>query len=709
VLRSSGLIITCLISCIFCIQRGHSQSLVNLAIGFEARSDAIVTYHKDTTFIKFLLSYDLLQPKDTASLGEMARFANNPWDTTRLDLFNLALIDSLWKYRTIEGAFARSLFKTQKAQRPWENDYYGLGYLENYAPSTSPGFSPIPNLTTNLIDGTARFIATRFKKELVITFFDDFRSRIIEDSLLRALLPQTSNLLIYQTSNSFLSPGEMVRSAFRSDIISLLPNFERFVRTSRQYDEFKDDIHFRAFLLALKTIDYAQKGYGISEILRVYYTQEQNYDDQLGVGVRLLDVLMEALAGDVTEDFAGMLRSLNTMTSTRQRTYFAAMAFQKDIELIKLLNINENGLSPYWDEMDQVLEEFLLLANKLRDQRISLGTQSQNGQLKYEAILDYAAYTFDVIDLAARFGYLKHPQKYQSSILFRSVIPLAKETIDIFQAIDKKDFGQVLLSSSEILGDMLYISGGDGKAGEIGYRIQEKLIRYGNFMINVMNAQTSREVESAIEAIALPPGSASVKRQTLQSISLNAYPGVYGGIEWLSEAGINRKPAGNVGFTAPIGLSFNWGLSKSLKQPPISYRVLIQSPDSLATYTARDSVLGYDRTYSKGRVTRRLSGSSFSIFVSIIDLGAAVSYRLSDDLTEGLPQNIALKQIISPGCFIVWGFPKMPVSLMGGVQYTPELRSVDATSINLEANTLRASLSLNVDLPIINLFIKQVY
>lgn len=682
----------------------YTQDLVDLAIEVDKRSDSIVVYYADTALLYKLLDRELITEKDTAQLAEMAHFVKDPWDNYDLDQFDLALIDSLWKYKNLGiPERTRGLVDSGAPVNPFGTA--AENRQELFYPGDLSDFAPVPSITSRIIEGTADFIADRFKKELAITFFDNFRERVIADSLFRLLLPQTSNLLIYQDISFFLNIGETERSAFRNDLEHMLVNFERFVNTSPRYANLSEDIHFRAFMLALKTVDYSVKGYGISELLSIYHLQEQQYEDPLGVGVRLLYVFLGSLSNGNFQDLPMVFRNVNRLSSTRQRAYFAAMALQDDLRLIEILEIDDESMEDYWGEVDQLLEEFLLLAENLRDQHQTLVSKSREGQLDNQAMLDYAVYAFDIIDLAARFAYLKAPEKYQKSELFQTALPVARKTIRVSQAIDEGDIGLVLLNASSIVADLLDLGTPVSERQTAGYVVREILLKYGNFMVNVLNARNSKAVDQAIEAVALPPGAARIKRQTLQSISLNAFPGGYGGVEWLSNNGKTTSAAGNLGFTAPIGLSFNWGLSRKLEEAPVPYGT---SGGGFLLSDAKDHeiVVGYEQTYLKDSTWRRLTGHSISIFISVIDLGAAVSYRLSNDPTEGLPDDITLRQIISPGAFMVYGIKNTPISIMGGVQYTPELREISRRSITFSSNTLRVFISLNVDIPFINLYVK---
>ncbi|MEZ4685505.1 MAG: hypothetical protein R3B47_05425 [Bacteroidia bacterium] len=98
---------------------------------------------------------------------------------------------------------------------------------------------------------------------------------------------------------------------------------------------------------------------------------------------------------------------------------------------------------------------------------------------------------------------------------------------------------------------------------------------------------------------------------------------------------------------------------------------------------------------------RYLSGSSGSVFVSFIDLGALVLFRI-DEATEPLPEDVRFRQVFAPGLFYVHGFRDIPISLLAGAQYSPQLRKFGDSP----ASALRFNLGLTVDIPMINFFTK---
>jgi hypothetical protein len=194
-----------------------------------------------------------------------------------------------------------------------------------------------------------------------------------------------------------------------------------------------------------------------------------------------------------------------------------------------------------------------------------------------------------------------------------------------------------------------------------------RLIRYGSFIATIATAKNSDEVAMAIEAAALPVGSSRIKRVADFNVSLNAYAGLFYGVERIQDLDSGRWNANVYGITAPIGVAASFG-----------HRLL------------------FFKTKQEW---------STSLFISLIDLGAVAAFRFTDDSTSQIP-TIRLKNIFSPGAFLSIGIPQTPLSLSLGAQVGPNLRKVAADP--LKGNDFsdkiywRFSTSLAVDIPILN-------
>ena len=186
--------------------------------------------------------------------------------------------------------------------------------------------------------------------------------------------------------------------------------------------------------------------------------------------------------------------------------------------------------------------------------------------------------------------------------------------------------------------------------------------RYGTLIGNVANAQSSDEVKAAIEASVLPVGSSRIKRYAKFSIGLNAFVGAYYGNAYYKDSnGLNN--INSFGITAPIGISMVWG-------------------------------------------TRNFIGKSNAIGLNIqlIDLGSLVNFYYTKGDGAQLPAGtkIQLGDILAPGATVSYSLFNSPFSIMGGVQYVPNLSRMPEISTNNEfrALTWRWHVGLTIDIPL---------
>jgi len=209
----------------------------------------------------------------------------------------------------------------------------------------------------------------------------------------------------------------------------------------------------------------------------------------------------------------------------------------------------------------------------------------------------------------------------------------------------------------------------------------QEIFRYSAFLAAVATSRNPEDIKQAIRAIALPPGSYSIKRRSFANISLNTYPGLTGGLEVIRNSS-DQKIAPNIGFTAPVGLAVSWG-----------YRADINNKKYLEDSKYRRRV---DRSLNM-RNDRFLTGHSGSLFFPLIDLGAVVLFRL-DDADSSLPEDVGFQQLFSPGIIYSHGFPNLPISVLAGAQISPKLRKFGDTP----ADSFRFNFGITVDLPMAN-------
>jgi hypothetical protein len=187
---------------------------------------------------------------------------------------------------------------------------------------------------------------------------------------------------------------------------------------------------------------------------------------------------------------------------------------------------------------------------------------------------------------------------------------------------------------------------------------KKQLSTYIQLLTSLVTAKESADIKALLNKYAEPVHSYRVSRQYTRSYAITAYPGLYSGVE--TNFKYDKSTAFSWGVTAPVGFAFS---SKA--------------------------------TASKA------AGRSNSLFISVFDIGAALSYRFNND-TADLPEKITLGQIFSPGIFYVSGWKNSPVALKFGAQYCPQLRTIkDGANVLAErAGVVRFSIGLSVDIPL---------
>lgn len=224
--------------------------------------------------------------------------------------------------------------------------------------------------------------------------------------------------------------------------------------------------------------------------------------------------------------------------------------------------------------------------------------------------------------------------------------------------------------------------------------------KLAGFLNDVSYTQNSKDLSRVIEAYSMPPGSYKRKRATWLSVDLNAYVGAYAGYEWTkikNKSGNDSSTTngGVYGLSAPVGISFSKTFGKKIRDQEFAETI----NDKFAEYPERIR-LGRNNMWKQ-------SATTVSLFLSIIDIGAVVSYRFSSN-EETLPQQVKWTQVISPGLHLNIGIKNTPLVFSTGYQYTPKLRKLKDLKVDEQLNANRFYGGLLFDLPLYNLVSKTV-
>lgn len=220
-------------------------------------------------------------------------------------------------------------------------------------------------------------------------------------------------------------------------------------------------------------------------------------------------------------------------------------------------------------------------------------------------------------------------------------------------------------------------------------RYAVQLIRkLAGFLNDVSLTTDSKELAKVVESYAMPAGSYKRKRNSWYSFDLNAFAGMYLGRETIPNK--SKTPALVYGVSAPIGFSLSRTCGVKLSSDSVHQSFML-NPSKLK--------------FNKNDIYK-LSKSTFTLSMSIVDIGAIVSYRFTNPTDSAITQKFKWEQFISPGLHLAWGIPSTPLVIQTGFVYTPLLRKFSTTipeEQERQYNATRFYLGLFYDLPLFNL------
>jgi hypothetical protein len=608
-----------------------------------------------------------------------------------------------------------------------------------------------------IIDGAARFLADRLKQELNATFFQHFAT-LLHDSAyveLQVLFPSTARLLT-SGSADYSTVVQTLRGTFERDLRELLFHYGTLLEQEGFYagrlgvdERTVRVLHFT--FASSRGLYYLTHGAHPADMLPrlrqdLVRTEILKVNSSLGQMLSLSEALSKALTDERTLSRqwlgARALDSLLRSPATRELMLGLLLEKVRQAQLPPAIQ----SLLEKPETFRPLAMDFVVLSGQLQDQAATLREKARKERLRANDFVPLYQTMQRSLEWAATTS-LKPP--------FVTLVPQASELqtrlalyrnigdalLQGYVAADTGDYGVTL---SNLLDVVLLSLGEDkgptanAKTPNLAARLTQspqpastqllslsQIVRYGSFMAAVAQAKSSDDVKEALEAAALPVGSASIKRRSFSSISVNAFVGVTTGAEYafLTDG---QRGAGllninsyrfNVGPTAPIGLAMSWGLRGTAQN--IRLRAL-EKPSRLHAAQVRRLDQAY-RYYDETGKEKFLRGSALGVFVSVLDLGVPVLLRFNDDKANTLPSNIGFRQVLAPGIFGMYHLRGMPLTLFAGMQYTPQLRELgqiivesDTTGVpsrrfsDLDArNSIRYNVGLTIDIPLFQLYTRS--
>ncbi|GAA3592144.1 hypothetical protein Q4Q39_05445 [Flavivirga amylovorans] len=560
-------------------------------------------------------------------------------------------------------------------------------------PATSNLFSIPVSAQSAIIDGTAKFLAERFKEDITTLYINKFREKLESIPELKALYPKTFSFLKTADVFNYRSLGNDFKEAFEEDLKNILSNLGIYIN---------DNANLKAKLIASKvyypfdfTLALSDKlinGYHPVEILDYLESRYKSNPDvgfsnyyNITHGLNILQKNLQRKKSDepsqsieLVKPFENIwlrfsdLKKINTADKIK---YFTALIYNQDRNYFSnVLKIDANNVYDFFNNTIYPIAGILNDIENIQSKGKSMTADDYVGVMSNT--LKLLKYINGKEEIGFRVGEIKFTGKDGEEVII-DVLDLMDKMVDLYKSIQNKDYGYIVTNGLYVT-EKILLASGESKANII--KVTQVVSKYGGFMVDVVTADNSDEVKDAIKKN-VTKFSFLDKRNSLFSLTISGHPGIYGGVEELTK---NNTSQANFGITAPIGFEFMWG-----------FRTCKGTKNKQYAFVNEDDTIKY------------LSGHAWSIFVSFADIGAAFNYRLNDTESE-LPQELTFKQIFSPGVSINYGFRNSPITLGAGIQYSPELRKVTVENIETGSNSLRAMLRLSWDIPLIKIYSKHV-
>ena len=610
------------------------------------------------------------------------------------------------KYWDAENTFITDFFTGRES-----------GFGINVIPFASKLISSIPGVdVTKYVSATSAFLTERVKAELTLAFFDKFKNQLDSIEELRYLFPCTYTLL--KNNDLFMMPsmGQTWKSSFKMDLQNILENFETMVDTSKQYKELRESREFTMFLIGIHSLDMLSKRFSPQDILNYLDFKYGNNTDNIDQQIKLLNLISENIS-DTSNSRTWITFNDFKKLDKNGRKIFIGLLYQQEIELFNNIEIEELSLKEILenniDNFNNYLQNGIMLFNNL-DQRISEIKNTQLDNLKpsekrklitAEFIESMNLFT-EIIDFGISLKYFNAPYEFYKSDYYKKCRPVIINSTKTISAAYENNYGSALVYSIKVIEPLIGI-----KINELQGNIKEsdnseilkstdyinhkklqalikKMSYYGNFMVDIINADSTTQIKEIINKYAQPVGSYKIKRKSLFSAGLNAYPGLF--IAYETDFKTSKSQAFATGVTAPIGFSFNWGFRKK------------------CDLNSKNCVKMKKR--GSKTICKSLRGSSASIFLSIVDIGAPFTYSWnnSNDTLNGFPEVITLEQIFAPGLYFVYGIKNAPLSVKFGGQLAPLLGKIESeNNVIRDINAWRFGITLTVDIPIFNFYYRK--
>ncbi|SFA41467.1 hypothetical protein SAMN04488511_102328 [Pedobacter suwonensis] len=508
------------------------------------------------------------------------------------------------------------------------------------------------SLQAALINGTANFMAGRFKEEVLSASIDYIFKAIVknteETKLTRGVFPKTYALIeeLYTKHSYYSADLVYLKQVAQYDLNQLPDNL--VLNLDAILPKLADKPDYKDLILAAHGIyKNTKKGNNTEKIITALAAVKYRDGGKVKNIFSLLDLVSQALIATKnspniwvsSDELPPVLEERN---KSAQSIFFYGLLFEqlKTIPFIRPY-LMEGGV--YIDDT-KVLSEKMYKLIVVSDKLNQAADYVKNKKAEIASVQDAIGYMKVIEEVIIEFNGEINSIKELGIVIPEEAITILSRYIDLAEPVMQRDYQRAIASMLIEFGKYT--------------RVNEVYNKHLTFIAQLADVKSAADMEALMNAYALPIGSSSIKRQSTFNLSVNGYVGLTGGTEKAYGSFVNQSKA-NIGLTAPIGIS---------------------------------------STFASGRLTA---------FVSLIDLGSVVNQRLNNDTTSYT--DFKLEYFFTPGVGLFYNVPKIPVTAGIHWNYIPNLRTIKyetgaATITETNRSVSRFNVSVLVDIPFFTLF-----
>jgi hypothetical protein len=665
-----------------------------------------------TTFFSFLKEYNSGEdlPKSLTDTTELHK------DSVRVEILK-EIVEMNEKYPFLIEEDLIAIIGKKNVQKfkniisgsrgePGNESSYQINPLPNQiAPnsnnlSSSFGLSKAINTSPIfLIDATAQFLVNRTKQELNTAFIEKFRNTYKKNWEFQTLFPKTNTVVLYNNPLNFTTWSSQLQLSIKKDVVKLPVSIASFIKKDKaMYDSLKPSEQevLETTVAMLRTADLINQGYHpVQGIKKMYkkYIEKDSSDYKIHKAI--------AITHSVFETFSNNNEVLSTAELTelsrneRKLKAVSLLYTSQNKELLKKLPYNDVSLYSHlrsdaeYRQISGVIEVVKGLSEILNDQgRVINYNDIEHLTVNQKKLLSFNSMLPLIGEVSMSLYSNMQPEidPDTESTLERS-LRITESITDLNNNIALKNYKGAIFSLSSI--SILTIEGiinnldeSTNKKGIIESTDQlKKVIYWSGFIADFVSLKGENDLQGFLLKYATPETSYRTKRNHLFTISLNSYPGFFGGNEQRTLKSNFSTYNNSFALSAPIGICFTRG--------------------------SQSGGTREDFDFIKNNSFYRYTGFSHGLFFPVLDIGAPFAYRWEKQTGingNGFTEELKWSQLFSPGLYYQVGIKGSGLTLSLGGQMTPELRSINEDGLELQEQAWRFGLSAIYDIPVFNIW-----